>query len=100
MRRGGDGVRGDGTGGEGQFALHALREYTMLADGERGAIAACDPGRGMLMAGAAVDTAHAASMVLLCRTGRPARRAGLADGAVAVFFALAGWTLSWAASSG
>ncbi|HEY2550631.1 MAG TPA: glycoside hydrolase family 15 protein [Streptosporangiaceae bacterium] len=38
MRLGGDSVRGGSTGGEGQFALHALRDYTMLADGERGAI--------------------------------------------------------------
>ncbi|HEY2550629.1 MAG TPA: hypothetical protein VGI64_08630 [Streptosporangiaceae bacterium] len=64
------------------------------------AAAACDPGRPMMTAGAAIDTVHAASTVLLYRAARPARRAVLADGAVAVFFALAGWTLSWAESSG
>ena len=54
------------------------------------AVTARAPSALMLGAGAQVDLAHAASMLVLGAVGRPLRRAQLADGLVAAIFAALG----------
>jgi hypothetical protein len=54
------------------------------------ALTARMPDAMVLAVGSGVDVAHAVSMLALAAASRPLRRAGLADGLVAVSFAVAG----------
>lgn len=56
-------------------------------------VSAFAPGPGVLVAGAAVDSVHAASMLVLAIFDRGTRRAVLADGLAEALLAAAGFTL-------
>lgn len=55
----------------------------------QGAVTAARPHRRLVLAGAAIDLAHAASMVAAIRVAPPYGRAALASAATATAFALA-----------